>query len=81
MLLDVIGSREVDQSAGLFSDETNKLTRTLISQNFPDSLRLVMYEDFCINIAYHILTNNFKLESLTIAELYRERWQNELFFK
>lgn len=81
MLYEVIDSREVDQSAGLFSDETIKLTGPLTSQKYPDSLRLVVYEDFSTNIVYRFLTNNFKLEVLTIAELYRERWQIELFFK
>lgn len=81
MLYEVIDSREVDQSAGLFSDETIKLTGPLTSQKYPDSLRLVVYEDFGTNTVYRFLSNNFKLEALTIAELYRERWQIELFFK
>ena len=81
MLYEVIDSREVDQSAGLFSDETIKLTGPLTSQKYPDSLRLVVYEDFGTNTVYGFLSNNFRLEALTIAELYRERWQIELFFK
>ena len=81
MLYEVIDSREVDQSAGLFSDETIKLTGPLTSQKYPDSLRLVVYEDFGTNTVYRFLSNNFKLEALTIAELYRERWQIEVFFK
>lgn len=81
MLYEVIDSREVDQSAGLCSDETIKLIGPLTSQKYPDSLRLVVYEDFSINTVYRFLSNNFKLEALTIAELYRERWQIELFFK
>lgn len=81
MLYEVIDSREVEQSAGLFSDETIKLTGPLTSQKYPDSLRLVVYEDFGTNTVYRFLSNNFKLEALTIAELYRERWQIELFFK
>lgn len=80
MLYEVLDSREVDQSAGLFSDETIKLTGPLTSKKYPDSLRLVVYEDFSTNTVYRFLTNNFKLEALTIAELYRERWQIELFF-
>ena len=81
MLYEVIDSREVDQSAGLFSDETIKLTGSLTSQKYPDSLKFVVYEDFSTNTVYRFLTNNFKLEALTIAEWYRERWQIELFFK
>jgi IS4 transposase len=41
----------------------------------------VTYEDFTDGKVYHFLTNNFSLDSLTIAELYRERWKIELFFK
>ncbi len=74
MLYEVIDSREVDQSARLFSDETIKLTGTLTSQEYPDALGLVVYEYFSTNTAYRFLSNNFKLEALTIAELYRERW-------
>lgn len=81
MLYEVLDSREADQSAGLFSDETIKLTGPLTSKKYPDSLRLVVYEDFSTNTVYRFLTNNFKLDALTIAELYRERWQIELFFK
>ena len=81
MLYEVIDSREVDQSAELFSDGTIKLTGALTSQKYPDSLRLVVYEDFSTNTVCRFLTNNFKFEALTITELYRERWQIELFFK
>lgn len=81
MLYEIINSREVDQSAGLFPDETIKLTGTLTSQKYPDFLRLVVYEDFSTNTVYHFLYNNFKLKALTIAELYRGKWQIELFFK
>lgn len=81
MLYEVLDSREADQSAGLLSDETIKLTGPLTSRKYPDSLRLVVYEDFSTNTVYRFLTNNFKLDALTIAELYRERWQIELFFK
>ena len=45
-------------------------------------MRLVMYEDYETGNVYRFLTNNFAIEDpLTIAELYRERWQIELFFK
>lgn len=42
---------------------------------------MVTYEDFATNTVYNFLTNDFELSSLTIAELYRERWKVELFFK
>ncbi len=81
MLSEVIDSREVDQSAGLFSDETIRLTAPLISKKHPDSLKLVVFEDFSKNTFYSFLSNNFRIEALIIAELYRERWPIELFFK
>lgn len=74
MLYEVIGSREVDQSAGLFSDENIKLTGPFTSQKYSDSLKLVVNESFSTNTVYRFLTNNFKLEELTVAELYKERW-------
>ena len=75
MLYEVIDSKGVDQSAGLFSEETIKLTGLLTFQEYSASLILFVYEDFSINTLYRFLTNNFKLEALTIAELYRERCQ------
>jgi IS4 transposase len=76
-----VDSREVDSNAGLISDETIRLSNAITLKKYPDTLRLVVYEDFSTGNAYRFLTNNFKLEALTIAELYRERWQIELFFK
>lgn len=81
MPYEVIDSREADRSAGLFSDETIRLTGPLTSKKYPDALRFVGYEDFSTNTFYRFLTNNFKLEALTVAGLYREKWQIELFFK
>ena len=51
------------------------------ARKYPAELRLVTYEDFTDAKVYHFLTNNFSLDSLTIAELYREWWKIELFFK
>ena len=73
MAYEVIYSREVDANAGLISDETIRLTGYLSVRRYPDSLRLVVYEDSATAVVYRPLTNNFSLEALTIAELYRER--------
>ena len=81
MAYEVIESREVDANAGLISDETVRLTGYMRVRKYPDNLRLVVYEDFSAGVFYRFLSNNFTLEALTIAELYRERWQIELFFK
>ncbi|MFB0974250.1 MAG: IS4 family transposase, partial [Bacteroidales bacterium] len=81
MVYEVLASREIDPNAGLISDETIRLTTYMSSKKYPDTLRLVVYEDFNTDKPYRFLTNNFQLEAITIAELYRERWQIELFFK
>ena len=77
-----IKSRPVNKDSGVLSDETIRLTGYYSTRKFPDTLRLVVYEDFESGKVYRFLTNNFVIEDpLTIAELYRERWQIELFFK
>jgi hypothetical protein len=82
MAYEVIESRPVDKGSGVLSDETIRLTGYYSTRKYPDTLRLVVYEDFETGNVYHFLTNNFLIEDpLTIAELYRERWQIELFFK
>ena len=78
----MIKSRPVNKDSGVLSDETIRLTGYYSTRKFPDTLRLVVYEDFESGKVYRFLTNNFVIEDpLTIAELYRERWQIELFFK
>ena len=81
MRYEALESREVDPQAGLISDQTIKLTGYISSKKFPDTMRLVAYEDFRDGTLYRFLTNNFDLEAITVAELYRERWQVEIFFK
>lgn len=81
MVYEVLESRKVDPKAGLITDETIRLTDTVTFKKYPDTIRLIVYEDFSTNNVYRFMSNNFKLVALTIAELYRERWQIELFFK
>lgn len=81
MVYEILGRRKVDPDAGLISDQTIRLTAVKTSSKYPDTLRLVIYEDFSTGVVYRFLSNNFQLEALTIADLYRERWQIELFFK
>lgn len=71
----------VDSSTGVLDDVAIRLTGYYSARKYPAELRLVTYEDFSDGKVYHFLTNNFSLDSLTIAELYRERWKIELFFK
>ena len=71
----------VDSSTGVLDDVAIRLTEYYSVRKYQVKLRLVTYEDFSDGKVYHFLTNNFSLDSLTIAELYRERWKIELFFK
>jgi len=73
--------REVDKSTGLRSDSTILLCGPKTSQLYPDPLRRVTYYAADIDKRFVFLTNNFALPALTIAQLYKCRWQVELFFK
>ena len=72
--------RWVDRSTGLRSDQTIRLTGPKSSRRYPDPLRRIHYFDASQNLRLIFLTNNFLLPALTIAQLYRARWQVELFF-
>jgi transposase len=73
--------RGVDHSTGLRSDQTIRLTGPKSSRRYPDPLRRIHYFDAEKDLRLVFLTNNFQLAALTIAELYRARWQVELFFR
>jgi hypothetical protein len=77
----IVERRDVDTDSGILEDVTIRLTGYYTAKKYPVELRLVTYEDFRDGKVYHFLTNNFSLDSLTIAELYRDRWKIELFFK
>jgi len=74
-------SRRVDKSLGLRCDQTILLSGPLSSEDYPDKLRRVKYYDTETDKVFVFLTNNFSLSPLSIAQLYRCRWQVELFFK
>ncbi len=73
--------RAVDLSTGLRSDQTIVLTGQKTSKLYPDPLRRITYFDVETMRRFVFLTNNFVLPALTIALLYKYRWQIELFFK
>ena len=81
MQYEVIQSRPVDKTTGVIADGIIKLTTYKSSKAYTEELRMVTYEDFATGIVYRFLTNHMGYEALTIAELYRERWNVELFFK
>ena len=74
-------SRHVDKQTGLRCDQTIVLTGFYAAQDYPDKLRRIKYHDAENNKTFVFLTNNFTLPALTITQLYRCRWQVELFFK
>jgi hypothetical protein len=74
-------SRAVDSATGLRSDHTVVLTSAVSAKHYPGPLRRVRYHDSEHDRTLVFLTNNFDLPALTIARLYKSRWQVELFFK
>jgi len=76
-----IYSHPVDRSTGLICDQTIMLTAARALTDYPEKLRRVKYYDEDTDKTFVYLTNNFTLPALTIAKLYKCRWQVELFFK
>ena len=74
-------SHTVDKTTGLRSDQTVMLTGDDSSTDYPVPLRRVSFRDELHHRSLVFLTNNFLLPSLTVAQLYKARWQVELFFK
>src|SRR6266481_2561800 len=74
-------SHPVDKSTGVGSDQTVILSAFESASVYPDPLRRVNYFDAATNKRLKFLTNNFTLPALTIASIYKQRWQVELFFK
>jgi hypothetical protein len=74
-------SHPVDPSTGVRSDHTVILTAIDSAKAYPDPLRRISYFDTETNQRLKFLTNNFVLPALTIAQIYKRRWQVELFFK
>jgi hypothetical protein len=74
-------SRTVDKSTGVRSDQTVILTASGSAKVYPAALRRVSYYDAQTDKRLKFLTNNFALPALTIAQIYKSRWQVELFFK
>jgi len=74
-------SQPVDRTTGVICDQIVVLVNPVPRQGYPDKLRRIRYFDSTTNKRLVFLTNNFTLPPLTIAQLYRSRWQVELFFK
>ena len=74
-------SQPVDRATGVICDQMVTLVNPVPLQGYPEKLRRIRYFDVQTNQRLVFLTNNFSLPPLTIAQLYRSRWQVELFFK
>ena len=74
-------SRPVDRATGLRADQTVMLTGEHTRRDYPLPIRRVRYFDPLNATRFTFVTNNFDLPALTIANLYKSRWQIELFFK
>ena len=74
-------SHPVDKSTGVRSDHTVILTTIESAKAYPDTLRRITYFDAESNQRMKFLTNNFALPALTITQIYKCRWQIELFFE
>jgi hypothetical protein len=76
-----IYSQPVDRTLGLRCDQTVRLVNFYAQRDYPDKLRLVKFVDPETGKRFVFLTNNFAIPAMTVAELYRCRWQVELLFR
>lgn len=74
-------SSQVNKTTGLKCDQTIILKHFYSRKDYSDKLRRIKYYDKVTNTTYVYLTNNFQISAQTIANLYKHRWQIELFFK
>jgi len=77
----VIERREVNKKRGITSDQSIELTGFYAAQSYPGSLRRIGYRDPETGKHYVFVTNHKTLSAQTIADIYKSRWQVELFFK
>lgn len=74
-------SQKVDKSSGVHCDQVIQVSGFYAQKDYPDKMRRVKYHDEETEKNFVFLTNNFDIPALTVAELYRNRWKVELFFK
>jgi hypothetical protein len=74
-------SAKVDKASGVVCDQTMALSGSKSARNYPEHLRRVRFKDPLTGKTLIFLTNNTTLPALVIAQLYKSRWQVELFFK
>jgi putative transposase len=77
----ILQSRAVDSSTGVISDEIIEFSHPKSKRKYPGQLRVVQYHDDESSKTFSFLTNDFELDAKTIADIYKARWEIELFFK
>ena len=77
----VVGQQKSDEKKGILSDEVIQLAGFYQKKDYPKNLRLVRYFDKEQEKYLTFLTNNFFLSAYTITQIYKARWQVEIFFK
>jgi len=75
----VTGQQKVDLKKGLIFDKTIQLSGFYSKEKYGRPLRLIGFYDSETKITYYFLTNNFRLSAWTIAQIYKARWQVEVF--
>jgi len=78
---ELLGQQDITKKKGLQFDQIVQIKDPIQRQKYPGKLRLIGYYDHDRNKTYIFITNNFKLAAITISEIYKARWQIELFFK
>jgi IS4 transposase len=76
-----LDSQEVDKTLGLRSDQRIVLTTKKSRDAYPEALRRVSYVDLDTSKRFVYLTNIFTVSAITVADIYKQRWQVELFFR
>jgi len=76
-----VKSRKVDKATGLRCDQTIKLLIYKSNKHYPRKLRRIKYYDHEKDLTLVFLTNNFDVEALEVAAIYKNRWQIEIFFR
>lgn len=74
-------SQKVDKSSGVLCDQIIRVSGFYAQKDYPDKMRRIKYHDEETDKHFVFLTNNLDIQALTVAELYRNRWKVELFFK
>lgn len=70
-----------DKTKGILADQVVYLTSKYTNEKYPDTLRRIKYRDAETKHVYVFLANNFNISASSVALLYKNRWQIELFFK